>query len=383
MVVENFFKVLENLEFGELVVTTPDGKLRHFAGDQPGAKATLNIRDNRAVTAFATKGDIGVAEAYRDGWWDTDDLPQFILLALQNDRAVKEYIYGTAFSRFISRILYFFKRNTLRGSRKNIHAHYDLGNAFYSLWLDPTMTYSAAIFDDSSTSLISAQHHKYDRILNLLNSDSGNILEIGCGWGGFAERAMQQGDYRLKGLTLSTEQQSYAQDRLGRNVDIALQDYRHENQKFDHIVSIEMFEAVGEKYWPIYFEKLKHCLKEKGNAVIQTITINEDQFEEYRKGGDFIRSYIFPGGMLPSKSVFQKVANDAGLRVNDQFSFGHGYAKTLQHWLDEFDAKAQEVLALGFDQPFIRMWRFYLAACIASFTIGRTDVMQVELAHAA
>lgn len=244
------------------------------------------------------------------------------------------------------------------------------------------MTYSSAMFQQGSEALQHAQHNKYDRIIERLHP-SGDVLEIGCGWGGFAERALETRDYTIKGLTLSQEQKRFADVRLNKGANIALQDYRHEDGQYDNIVSIEMFEAVGEQYWDSYFQKIAQSLKTQGRAMIQTITIDERYFESYRKGGDFIRTYIFPGGMLPSTERFVGVAKKAGLAVADQFHFGQDYAKTLQHWLENFDAKISEVRALGFDDAFIRIWRLYLAACIGSFRVGRTSVMQAELRHAA
>ncbi len=276
---------------------------------------------------------------------------------------------------------YLFRINTLKGSKKNIHAHYDLGNAFYKLWLDPSMTYSSAIFDDSTKNLEQAQHRKYDRIIDELDAGSGSLIEVGCGWGGFAERAQQRGDFDIKGITLSEEQHAFAQQRLGNSADIVLEDYRHQQGKFQHIVSIEMFEAVGERYWQTYFAKLKSMLQQKGKAVVQTITINEADFPRYRRGGDFIRSFIFPGGMLPTPTRFKQEAAKAGLKVDNEFFFGYDYAKTLGVWLNNFDAEINKVKALGFDESFIRLWRFYLAACISGFNTDRTNVMQVTLSH--
>ena len=244
------------------------------------------------------------------------------------------------------------------------------------------MTYSAAIYKDQNETLEQAQHNKYDRIVDCLNQNSGSLLEVGCGWGGFAERAQDKGDFGIKGITLSEEQHDYARDRLGQKANIVLEDYRHQNGKFDNLVSIEMFEAVGERYWPTYFNKIGDLLSKNGKAVIQTITMNEHDFPRYRRGGDFIRSYIFPGGMLPSPSRFREEAEKAGLKAGNESYFGQDYATTLEHWLKDFEAKRDEVKALGFDDGFIRLWRFYLAACVAGFRTGRTDVMQVELAHA-
>ncbi len=377
-----FLKTLERAEFGRIVVSTPEQQHYVIEGKQAGAQAQMHIHDWRAIIAFAARGDIGLAEAYREGWWDSEDLVALMEFGLHNEQALDGYLYGNLFSRLATRFFYLFTRNTLKGSRRNIHAHYDLGNDFYALWLDDSMTYSSAIFSKKTEGLTRAQHRKYDRMLERLGSESGRMLEIGCGWGGLAERAMQQGDYDFKGITLSSAQHAYASARNAGTAQIALEDYRHQQGRYDHILSIEMFEAVGEQFWPTYFGKLSALLNQKGKAVIQTITIGEPYFERYRKGGDMIRSFIFPGGMLPSPTRFQQEAQRAGLRVSDQYAFGADYAQTLKHWLSNFDAKLPQVRALGFDEPFIRLWRLYLAACAASFTVGRTDVMQMELEHA-
>lgn len=379
---DQLFRKLESLDSGVLHLTTPDGKTRVFQGRNPGGKADIELRDWRVVSNMARKGDIGFAEDYRSGHWDTQNLIELLTLGLQNKRAFQGFVLGKKFSRFLSSISYLAKLNTLKGSKKNIHAHYDLGNEFYKLWLDPTMTYSSAIFHDFNEPLVNAQQNKYDRIIKCLNTQSGSVLEIGCGWGGFAERASLQGDYDIKGITLSEEQHSYACERLGERAEIVLQDYRHQEGTFDRIVSIEMFEAVGERYWMTYFKNISNLLKKNGKAVVQTITMNEEDFPQYRTGGDFIRTYIFPGGMLPSPSRFREEALKAGLKTHNEYYFGQGYAKTLEHWLHNFDQKRDEVKALGFDDSFIRLWRFYLAACVAGFKTERTNVMQVELSHA-
>lgn len=379
---DQLFRRLDHLDAGTLKLITPDGKTRVFQGKNPGENANLELRDWRVISNMIRKGDIGFAEDYRAGKWETDNLTGLATLGLVNRNALDSLVAGNNFSRTLSMLSYLFKLNSLKGSRRNIHAHYDLGNDFYKLWLDPTMTYSSAIFKNPNENLTEAQHNKYDRILDCLNQNSGSLLEVGCGWGGFAERAQEHGDFGIKGVTLSQEQHDYARDRLGDKADIVLEDYRHQDQKFDNIVSIEMFEAVGERYWSTYFNKIRDLLSKDGKAVIQTITMNEKDFPRYRRGGDFIRSFIFPGGMLPSPSRFHAEAAKAGLKTGNQFTFGQDYARTLELWLHEFDAKYDEVKALGFDDGFIRLWRFYLAACIAGFRTGRTDVMQVELAHA-
>lgn len=376
-----FLKSLKHIEFGSIHVTTPDGKQYSFYGNKPGEHATLNLHDWRVVRKFASKGDTGFAEAYRDGWWESDDLTKLFTFGLQNEKALNSYIYGGILGRIAARISYWFTRNSLNGSKKNIHAHYDLGNDFYKLWLDETMTYSAALFESPAQNLVAAQHNKYDRIISRL-PNSGSLLEIGCGWGGFAERALHKNDFGIKGLTISNAQYDYAKKRVGKSANIALEDYRIQQGKYDNIVSIEMFEAVGEKYWPKYFAKLQELLDNKGKAIVQTIIIRDEYFESYRRGGDMIRTYIFPGGMLPSPKRFEHEANKAGLRITDSYGFGKDYALTLQHWLNNFETKLSEVKNLGFDNAFVRMWRFYLTCCIASFNVGRTGVMQIELQHA-
>ena len=375
-ITDKVLKKLETIESGTLNVETPDGKSWFFEGKNPGANANIRIHDWNVAKNLAFKGDIGFAEDYRAGHWESDDVESLATLALANKDAFDRLILGNGFSRVMSNLSYYLRLNTLQGSKKNIHAHYDLGNEFYKLWLDPTMTYSSALYDDTED-LVSAQHNKYDRILDRI--DQGNVLEVGCGWGGFAQRAISKGDYNVKGITLSEEQHDFAKDRLGQDANIVLEDYRHQTGQYDSIVSIEMFEAVGEKYWNTYFKKIGGLLKHKGRAVIQTITIREQDFARYRKGGDFIRSYIFPGGMLPSLSRFKREAEQAGLRVNDTFAFGQDYARTLSHWLQNFERNIDGVRALGFDDGFIRLWRFYLAGCAAGFRTGRTNVKQIEL----
>jgi cyclopropane-fatty-acyl-phospholipid synthase len=333
------------------------------------------------IGAMLRYGDIALAEAYRDGWWDSPDTTELFLFGLQNQKVLDDYIFGGVLGRVASRITHLFTRNTVHGSKKNIHAHYDLGNDFYALWLDPTMTYSSGIFANEKNSLQEAQHRKYDRIIERINS-SGSLLEIGCGWGGFAERALKKGDYGIKGLTISQAQHEFASRRVGGDAVIALEDYRHQRGVYDQIVSIEMFEAVGENFWPVYFSKLKSLLAHKGNALVQTITIADECFQDYRKSGDAIRAFVFPGGMLPSPERFRTEAAKAGLWVTEEFAFGQDYALTLRHWLGNFEARIKEVRDMGFDEKFIRMWRFYLTCCIAAFRHGRTDVMQWELRHA-
>ncbi|AGH98709.1 SAM-dependent methyltransferase [Micavibrio aeruginosavorus] len=382
LITNRFLESLNNIRYGSLSVTTPDGKIRSFHGNFPGATAELVLHDWHVLAGAMCRGDIALAETYRDGKWDSPDPASLFEFGMQNQSVLDDYIAGASFGRVAARMAYIFTRNTIRGSRKNIHAHYDIGNDFYALWLDPTMTYSAAMFSNQNEPLDKAQNRKYDRIIERMKP-SGRLLEIGCGWGGFAERAMEKGDYAIKGLTISQEQHDYASRRLGKNATIALEDYRHQKGLYDQIVSIEMFEAVGEKFWPVYFSKIKSLLAQKGAALIQTITISDACFDRYRKGGDAIRTFIFPGGMLPSPERFRVESEKAGLQVSDSFAFGQDYALTLTRWLENFDARVDDVKAMGFDDKFIRLWRFYLTSCIAAFRHGRTDVMQWELRHAA
>ncbi len=380
-IIKKFLNSFHQIHYGSIHISMPDGKIYDFVGKEKGPKADLAIHDPRAIGQLITKGDIGFAESYRDKWCDSKDLVSLFVFGLKNEQVLEEYIHGSFLGRIAAHIGYLFNRNTLKGSKKNIHAHYDIGNDFYKLWLDPSMTYSSAIFEDKGESLISAQHHKYDRIIDNIHR-SGKLLEIGCGWGGFAERALLKGDYDLKGLTISEQQYSYAKNRLQGNADVAIEDYRIQKGKYDQIVSIEMFEAVGEKFWDTYFSKIKSLLAEKGKAIIQTITINECYFERYRKSGDAIRTFIFPGGMLPSTDRFVAASFKADLVVTNKFSFGEHYALTMKHWLAAFEKNIEQIKFLGFDEKFLRIWRFYLTFCIASFQSGRTNVMQITLEHA-
>ncbi len=376
-----FFKKLASLEQGTLELATPDGKTRVFEGRSNGPAARLELHDWRVLGNLAISGDIGFAEDYRANLWDTDNLQDLLSLALMNEKAVESFIFGILPTRVLARLGNLLRGNTLKGSRRNIRAHYDLGNDFYALWLDRSMTYSSGIFATGSEGLEEAQRAKYGRIVDHLGNSSGSLLEIGCGWGGFAEYAQSRGDFSIKGLTLSDKQKRYAAARLGDSAQIALEDYRTQTGTYDNIVSIEMFEAVGQEYWKTYFDKVAASLKRDGRAMIQTITIEEGRFERYKSSGDFIRKHIFPGGLLPSRERFSQSALQSGLQTKSVFEFGHDYARTLEKWLANFDARKADILALGYDEGFIRMWRFYLAGCIAGFRTNRVGVMQAELVH--
>ena len=342
------FELLEKLQGGLLEVRLPDGSSALFGDGEAGV--TLQVHDEAMFGQVLARGDIGLAEAYLDGLWDSPDITGLLTL-LANNRAVLQ------------------------------KAHYDLGNAFYSQWLDPSMSYSAAIYRDvDDGSLEAAQHAKYQRILHCLQASQGqSVLEIGCGWGGFAELADRAG-LKVTGLTLSPAQLAWAQHRVPA-ADLRLQDYRDNKEQFDHVVSIEMFEAVGERWWPSYFKTVSGALKPGGRAVIQSITIRDDLFAAYRKGTDFIQQYVFPGGMLPSRAAFRSAAARQGLAVRNEYAFGLDYARTLAEWRVAFEARWPEIQKLGFDETFRRLWRMYLCYCEAGFRAGSIDVVQFELAH--
>jgi len=383
MAADQFFRILDRAPEGRFRISCPDGKVRELGSGQNGSVAELSIEDWSVFRSALQKGELGLVESYRQGLWSTPDLTNVLVTGMQNAESLISLIRGGFLTRAASRALYAMRANSVRGSRKNIQAHYDLGNDFYQLWLDPSMSYSSALYQgDADISLEQAQMNKYDRMLDLLQCDQGSLLEIGCGWAGFAERALERGDFDYRGITLSEEQKAFADSRLDSRDQVVLQDYRHQEGKYKNIVSIEMFEAVGEKYWPLYFAKLKSLLAEGGKAAIQSITIKNESFEKYRSRGDMFRTYIFPGGMLPSPQRFSEEAERAGLRLTDQFDFGQDYAKTVETWLQNFEDNIDQVRAQNYDESFIRLWRFYLAACIAGFKSGNTGVMQVQLTHA-
>ncbi len=378
-------KLLHRLQHGKLTLVTPKGTRVHFSGDEPGPVADIHIHDWHLASKVLRSAEIGFAEAYRDKLFDTSDLSALLEFAVANSRAIEKIFFGNKLFNFVYRIAHAFRANTREGSKKNIHAHYDLGNAFYSRWLDPSMTYSSALFNNNfSQSLEAAQLAKYERILARLNLQPGqHILEIGCGWGGFAEYAATTRGVKITGITISQAQFDYAQQRVANAgltnlVELRMQDYRDVTGQFDAVVSIEMFEAVGEKFWPGYFEVVQRALKPGAKAIVQTITIAAEAFDYYRKSSDFIRQFIFPGGMLPSVPVFVGLAKLAGLTETDKHEFGLHYAETLRRWRLRCDEIAQDLHNLGFDDAFQRVWRFYFCYCEAGFRSGRTNVMQIE-----
>jgi cyclopropane-fatty-acyl-phospholipid synthase len=373
------FDLLEKLQGGLLEIRLPDGSSALFGDGEHGV--TLQVHNEAMFGQILAKGDIGLAEAYLDGHWDSPDITGLLTLLARNRETLKKAVYGSWRHLLAARVRHWLNRNSRTGSKRNIMAHYDLGNDFYQLWLDPSMSYSAAIYGEAgSASLEDAQHAKYRRILNRLQATPGqSVLEIGCGWGGFAEMAVQHG-LPVTGLTLSPAQLAWVQKRVP-DADLRLQDYRDLNETFDHVVSIEMFEAVGERWWPTYFQTLAKALKPGGRAVVQSITIRDDIFPAYRRSTDFIQQYVFPGGMLPSRAAFRKAAAKQGLAVRDEYAFGLDYARTLAEWRLAFENRWPEIQKLGFDEHFRRLWRMYLCYCEAGFLAGTVDVVQFELCH--
>jgi cyclopropane-fatty-acyl-phospholipid synthase len=381
-------RLLQRLQVGTLDLQMPDGSQAHFGSGRPGEpQAAIRLMDWQVCSAALKSGDIGFAEAFIEGRWTSPDLVALLELFLANRDALESVIFGTWWGRALYRVKHLLNRNSRRGSRKNIHAHYDIGNPFYRLWLDETMNYSSALFEgDLSRPTAQAQLAKVRRALQAVQLQPGQrVLEIGCGWGALAEAAAGEFGARVVGVTLSDEQLAFAKERMARHglaerVDLRLQDYRDiADGPFDAIASIEMFEAVGREYWGDYFRTLRDQLKPGGRACIQSITIRDDLFERYLRSTDFIQQYIFPGGLLPSASAFRAEAARAGLEVVDELAFGTDYAETLRRWRSDFLARDGQLRQLGFDTRFMRIWEFYLAYCEAAFATGNTNVVQFTL----
>jgi cyclopropane-fatty-acyl-phospholipid synthase len=375
------------LQHGTLDVTLPDGRIVRLGGNGPGPAAAMNVHDFAFASRLLRGGDIGIAEAYLRGEWDTPDLTQFLYLFCVNQDWMEKMMIGKPVMRYVQIVRHWFNRNTRRQARRNIYAHYDIGNAFYSAWLDPTMTYSSALYEDHTPDLTSAQTNKYRRLAEAIDLRPGQkLLEIGCGWGGFAEYAARQGA-KVVGLTISREQRDFAQARiqqagLAEKVEIRLQDYRDERGQYDRIASIEMIEAVGEQFWPRYFSQMRDRLLPGGFAGIQAITIQDRLFQTYRREVDFIQRYVFPGGMLPSPQVLKTLGDKFGVPVIRERIFGQDYAKTLATWRNNFREAWPHLTPLGFDDRFRRLWEYYLAYCEAGFLSGNIDVRQVVFAKA-
>lgn len=375
------FKYLDKVKSGYLKIITPCNSIIEVGDKNSAIKADINIKDWHLLDLVIARGDIGFGEAYINGSFTTHKIEDLLSFITLNYQELEPLFHSNIINSTLFKFKKLLRKNTLKGSKKNIEFHYDLGNDFYELWLDKTMSYSSAIFDKDS-SLINSQLNKYNKIITEL-AKGETILEIGCGWGGFIKAAEAKG-FITKGLTLSKEQKSYT-DNLIKQYKLksytALQDYRFEENKYDNIVSIEMFEAVGQKYWQKYFSQIKKCLKNQGSAVIQTITIHNDQYKKYFKTSDFIREYIFPGGFLPTNEIFKEIAAKNGLIVANEYSFAASYHKTLLEWLKKFNQMEEKVKNLGYNQEFIRKWQFYLAYCAAGFKTERTNVTQFTLKH--
>ena len=380
--------LLSRLHCGRLEFIDPCGDCFIFQGKVSGPEVSLKILDWSVCADVLKSGDIGFAEAYVASKWETKDLPELLELAVRNRDVLEQAMHGKWWGKVLYRLRHLMRRNNRANARRNIHAHYDLGNTFYRAWLDETMTYSSALFGgDSNRTLEQAQIAKYRRILDQLEIRKGDrILEIGCGWGGFAELAARERGATVHGITLSQEQWTFCTQRmrkagLDRQVQLEICDYRDVKGQFDFIVSIEMFEAVGEAYWPSYFAAVRERLRSGGRALIQTIVIADELFDEYRRSTDFIQQYIFPGGMLPSPSQFREQAKAAGLAVGESHYFGPDYAETLARWRDRYNSVAALLRNYGFDARFERLWNFYLAYCEAGFRAGSIDVAQMELTN--
>jgi cyclopropane-fatty-acyl-phospholipid synthase len=378
------------IEIGRLTLILPGDQRHVYEGPQPGPDAVLSIHSNLAARRILFGGNVGFAEAYMDGEIDSPDMPAMLELAALNEAAIDDIHYGRASKiapviGYVRRLWHAFRANTRAGSKRNIAYHYDLGNEFYRRWLDPSMAYSSAVYPEGVADLETAQQAKFQRMAEMMDIAPGQkVLEIGCGWGSFAAYLAKEFRAKVTAITVSREQLAHAQARvqaegLGDLVEPRFVDYRDVDGSYDRIASIEMFEAVGEKYWPAYFGKLRDCLQPGGRAALQIITISDHFWESYRNGVDFIQRYIFPGGMLPSPTVLKSQYEAAGLKLAGQSYYGADYARTLAEWNRRFQAAWPEIQPLGFDQRFKRMWEFYLAYCEAGFRARTIDVTQVAL----
>ena len=381
------FDTVQKINCGRLDFVLPDGRRFRVEGKTPGPVAELDIHNPDCFARLIREGDLGFCDAYLEGWWSTPDLQALMDFVHEDNWDVYDGFPGMGLVRMYERLRHWLKRNSRAQARRNISHHYDLGNEFYRLWLDDTMTYSSALFRTGQESLEAAQTQKYASMVDQLGAKPGDhVLEIGCGWGGFAEYAAKERGLRVTGLTISREQFAFAQERIARaglseQVTFKLQDYRDERGSYDGIASIEMFEAVGEQYWPTYFGTVRDRLNPGGRATLQVITVEDHRFEAYRNTVDFIQKYIFPGGMLPSPSVLRAEVERAGLQVLRSIEFGESYSQTLRRWHDTFNEKWEEVARLGFDDRFRRMWNFYLTSCAGAFRGGNCDVTQITIAR--
>lgn len=380
-------RIERHFRFGSLEVRWPDGVVSSLSGTLPGPHATVELHKWRAIRRLIFGGSLGFAEAYMAGEWDSPDLAAAVELAALHRLASETTPRAHFLSRIANGIRHRRNENTRLGSRRNIAYHYDLGNEFYKLWLDPSLTYSSAIYETPSQPLAAAQTNKCRRLLSLLDPKPGqSLLEIGCGWGNFASLAAREFGLSVTAITLSQEQYKFTRERiqregLGEKVTVRLTDYRDVAEQFDHVASVEMFEAVGEQYWQTFFDKVRDVLKPDGRAALQIITIDDRLFDSYRRGVDFIQRYIFPGGMLPSTTVLMDRVRQAGLKWRADDGFGQHYARTLAEWRRRFNHVWPKVAALDFDERFRRMWDLYLAYCEGGFRAGNIDVRQIALSR--
>jgi len=382
-------RLASQLKCGSVEVRLPDGRTVLLRGTHPGPSAAIELNNYGFARSLVLGGDIGMAEAYVRGDWSTPDLSQLLYVLCRNDDLVDSAFAGNLLVRLCRRALHRVRRNTRAGARLNIHAHYDLGNAFFAAWLDPSMTYSSALFSPETTDLLGAQQQKYEQLAKAIDLQPGHtLLEIGCGWGGFAEFAARTRGARVLALTISKQQHEFASRRiheagLTEKVEVRLQDYRDQDGQFDRIASIEMIEAVGEPFWPTYFNQLHQRLKPGGLAGIQAITVRDELFESYRRRVDFIQRYIFPGGMLPSANILRSLAQRFEMPLIREQVFGQDYAKTIAVWRTNFGRSWADLTSLGFDEPFRRLWEYYLCYCEAGFRAGKIDVRQLVFARPA
>ena len=379
-----FISSLKTLPFGQLSLTLPDGKNYNFSGYQKGPSAQLKIKNYDSIKKIMKNGSIGFAEEFVANNISTNNLSALIYyFALNNDFIEKTLLYSLTF-KFFNFLNHFWNNNSKIGSKNNIKKHYDIGNSFYQKWLDPSMTYSSAIFNKNNKNLFSAQKNKYDKILNLAEVKNGdNILEIGCGWGGLLEHASKKYNCKITGTTISNAQFEFVKKKLNKlktnQVNVINQDYRDLTGKFDKIISIEMFEAVGEKYWNIYFKKIRNLIKKDGIISIQLITIKDEAFKYYKKNPDFIQKYIFPGGMLPSFEILEKIISKNSLKIKSVNSYANDYSQTLKIWRNNFINSYHALEKFGFDDNFYRLWNFYLAYCEGGFKSKRVDLKQLKI----
>ena len=379
------FKQLQGIEAGTFEIALPDGRVFVISGEMPEQVARFDIHDETCFTRLVREGSNDFLEAYMDGQWSTPDLQTAMDVVVRNMHLFQQDFLGSTFVQAFEKLRHWLNSNNRRQARKNISYHYDLGNNFYQKWLDDSMTYSSALFQSPQDSLEKAQENKYASMCKEMGVKKGDhILEIGCGWGGFAEYAAREYGARIKGLTISKEQYDYAIARIEKaglsdQVEIVMQDYRDERGQYDGIASIEMFEAVGEKYWPTYFDQVSRCLKEGASATLQIITVPDERFAEYRRSVDFIQKYIFPGGMLPCETVLKREIARVGLEFKNLIDFRRSYSITLRRWYETFNNRWGEIAPLGFDERFKRMWNTYLTSCAAGFEYDTTGLIQITM----